>query len=156
MSPSPIKQAYGALHQRPLGKRLFSIALSLKAPYFRTIRPTVVSLQAGRGEVRMPDRWGVRNHLGTVHAIACCNLAELAGGTTLDISLPDTHRWIPKGMTVTYLKKARGTLTALATVEDLSGLATTDEREVVVPVDITDTSGDTVVHADITMWISPR
>jgi acyl-coenzyme A thioesterase PaaI-like protein len=156
MPESPIKKAYNALHQRPLGKRLFSAAVSLKAPYFRTILPTVVSLEAGRGEVRIPDWWGVHNHLGTVHAIACCNLAELAGGTTLDMSLPDTHRWIPKGMQVSYLKKAKGTLTAVATVEDLSSLTVDEAREVVVPIDITDPKGTTVVHADITMWVSPR
>lgn len=156
MSSSPIKKAYTALHDRPLGKKLFSAALSMKAPYFRTILPTVVSLGPGRGEVRMRDWWGVHNHLGTVHAIACCNLAELAGGTTLDMSLPDTHRWIPKGMQVAYLTKARGTLTGIATVEDLSNLAADQAREVVVPVDITDPNGTVVVHADITMWVSPR
>ena len=156
MTQSPIKKAYNALHERPLGKMLFSAAVSLKAPYFRTILPTVVSLEPGRGEVRMPDWWGVHNHLGTVHAIACCNLAELAAGTTLDISLPDTHRWIPKGMQVSYLKKAKGTLTAVATVEELNAISADEGREVVVSVDITDPNGTSVVRADITMWVSPK
>jgi len=155
MSASAIKGP-NVLHQRPLGKRLFSAAVSLKAPCFRTILPSFVSLEPGRGEVRIPDWWGVHNHLGTVHAIACCNLAELAGGTTLDVSLPDTHRWIPKGMQVRYLKKARGTLTGVATVEDLTSLGPDEAREVIVPVDITDPEGTTVVHAEITMWVSPR
>lgn len=156
MSPSPLKKAYAALHDKPLGRRVLSAAVSLRAPYFRTILPTVVALAPGRGEVRMPDWWGVHNHLGTVHAIACCNLAELAGGTTMDISLPDTHRWIPKGMTVSYLARARGRLTAVATVEGVSTLGYDESREVVVPVDVTDRAGVTVVHADITMWVSPR
>jgi len=156
MSESAIKKTYRSLKTWPMGRRLFSIAVSLKAPYFGTILPTVVSLEPGRGEVRMRDWWGVHNHLGTVHAIACCNLAELAGGTTLDVSLPNSHRWIPKGMQVVYLSKAKGALTAVATVEDLTGLAADHAREVVVPVDITDLHGSTVVHADITMWISPR
>ena len=156
MTQSAIKQAYGALADRPLGKKVFSAALALKAPYFRTIKPSFVSLEAGRGEVRMPDRRRVHNHLGTVHAIAVCNLAELVGGTTLDVSLPDTHRWIPKGMTVTYLKKARGTLTGVATVEDLSTIDADIARDVIVSVDVTDPEGAVVTHADITMWISPR
>lgn len=104
----------------------------------------------------MFDRWAVRNHIGTVHAIACCNLAELVAGTTLDISLPDSHRWIPKGMSVAYLKKAKGELTGVATVEDLSAIADDEAREVIVNVDITDRSSTVVVHADITMWISPK
>jgi len=156
MTESAIKKAYRILAGRPFGTRIFSLALSLKAPYFRTIKPTFVSLEPGRGEVRMPDRRRVHNHLGTVHAIAACNLAELVGGTTLDVSLPDTHRWIPTGMTVAYLKKARGTLTGVATVEDLSSIGTDVARDVIVSVDVTDPAGVVVTHADITMWVSPR
>jgi len=156
MSESVIKRAYGTLERLPQGHRVFAIALTLKAPYFRTIKPRFVSLEPGRGEVTMPDRWAVHNHLGTVHAIACCNLAELVAGTTLDVSLPDSHRWIPKGMTVAYLKKARGELTGVATVEDLSTITDTEAREVVVAVDITDSAEVAVVHADITMWVSPK
>lgn len=156
MPGSPIKKAYTALRGRPLGMQLFSAAVSLKAPYFATILPRVVSLEPGRGEVRMRDWWGVHNHLGTVHAIACCNLAEVAAGTTIDLSLPDTHRWIPKGMQVSYLAKATGTLTAVATLEDLGVLTLDESREVVVAVDITDPRGSSVVRADITMWVTPR
>ncbi len=159
MTASPLKRAHRTLQARLLGMRLLTLAVTARAPYFRTIRPTIVSLAPGRGEVRMRDRWGVHNHLGTVHAIACCNLVELVGGTTMDVSLPDTHRWIPKGMQVAYLAKARGTLTAVATVEDLhaaGALGAAQAREVVVPVEVTDPAGRTVVHADITMWVSPR
>ena len=154
--PAALQKTYAALQGRPLGKQLFSAALCLKAPYFRTILPRVISLEPGRGEARMPDWWGVRNHLGTVHAIACCNLAELVAGSTADMSMPAGHRWIPKGMTVEYRKKAQGTLTAVATVEDLSMLTADQSRDVVVPVDVTDPSGTVVVHAEITMWVSPR
>jgi acyl-coenzyme A thioesterase PaaI-like protein len=115
-----------------------------------------VDLAPGRGEVRARNRRAVHNHIGTFHAIACCNLAELVAGTTLEVSLPGTHRWIPKGMTVGYLAKAETDLRAVATVPDLSGLAADESRELVVPVDVLDTGGTTVVHADITMWISPR
>jgi hypothetical protein len=98
----------------------------------------------------------VHNHIGTFHAIACCNLAELAAGTTMEVTLPGTHRWIPKGMTVGYLAKAGSDLRAVAVVPDLSDLADDESREVVVPVDVLDTGGRTVVHADIAMWVSPR
>ena len=70
--------------------------------------------------------------------------------------MPASHRWIPKGMTVEYRKKAQGTLTAVATVEDLSMLTADQSRDVVVPVDVTDPSGTVVVHAEITLWVSPR
>ena len=109
----------------------------------------------GRGEVGARNRRAVHNHIGTFHAIAYCNLAELAAGTTMEATLPGTHRWIPKGMSVDYLAKAETDLRAVALVPDVSALADDESREV-VPADVLDASGTTVVHADITMWISPR
>jgi hypothetical protein len=34
-------------------------------------------------------------------------MAELAGGTMTEVTVPTSHRWIPKGMTVEYLKKRK-------------------------------------------------
>jgi acyl-coenzyme A thioesterase PaaI-like protein len=157
MPPEPFAlTAYRRLAGLPFGRRLFSWAVAWKAPYFRTIRPVFVDLAPGRGEVRARNRRAVRNHIGTFHAIACCNLAEVAAGTTMEATLPPTHRWIPKGMSVAYLAKAATDLRAVAVVPDLAELAEDESREVVVPVDVLDSGGRTVVHADITMWVSPR
>ena len=156
MPTSPLLRTYRKLAGIPGGKRLFSIAVWFRAPYFRTVRPWFVDLDTGRGVVAMRNRWGVHNHIGTVHAIASCNLAEVAAGITTEISVPPTHRWIPKGMAVSYLATARTRVTATAVVPDLAGLAADESREVVVPVDITTTDGTVYVHADITMWVSPK
>ncbi len=104
--------------------------------------------------VRLRDRRRVRNHLGTVHAIALCNAAELAGGLATDATLPSTLRWIPKGMSVRYLKKARGTLRATATVAPVD--ATRGAHEIHAVVEVRNTDSDVVFDADITMWVSPR
>jgi acyl-coenzyme A thioesterase PaaI-like protein len=93
----------------PGGRWLYSRLVCWKAPYFASIRPMFVDLQAGRCIVRMRKRRAVLNHIGTVHAIAMCNLAELAAGTMIDSTLPPSHRWIPKGMTVEYLRRPRAT-----------------------------------------------
>jgi hypothetical protein len=74
----------------------------------------------------------------------------------MEVTVPAPHRWIPKGMTVGYLAPAETDLRAVAVVPDLTNLADDESREVVVPVDVLDTGGATVVHADITMWVSPR
>ena len=158
---APLLRTYRSLTRFPLvgpalGKRVFSVAVWLKAPYFRTVRPWFEDLDTGRGVVAMRNRWGVHNHLGTVHAIASCNLAEVAAGITTEVSVPPTHRWIPKGMTVSYLAVARTRVRATATVPDLSGLAADQSREVVVPVELTTADGTVYVHADITMWVSPK
>jgi acyl-coenzyme A thioesterase PaaI-like protein len=158
---APLLRRYRSLTRVPvvgpvLGARAFSVGVWFAAPYFRTVRPWFTELEAGRGVVTMRNRWGVHNHLGTVHAIASCNLAEVAAGITTEVTVPATHRWIPKGMTVSYLAVARTRVTATATVQDLADLAADESREVVVPVDLATADGTVYVHADITMWVSPR
>ena len=144
---------YRRLSSWPAGRWLFSRAVCLKAPYFGTIAPTVTVLEPGRCEVRMRDRRRVRNHIGTVHAIALCNMAELAGGLVTDASLPSGMRWIPKGMTVEYLAKARGTMTAAA-VPEVEPVARDAGYELPVAVAVRDASGETVFQATISMWIT--
>jgi acyl-coenzyme A thioesterase PaaI-like protein len=152
--PASALQLFQRLGTNAPGRWLFSRLVCWRAPYFATISPTVESLQAGRCVVRLRDRRRVRNHIGTVHAIALCNAAELAGGLATDAAMPPQLRWIPKGMQVRYLNKARGTLHATAEV------ATFDPergaQELHARIEVRDAAGDIVFDADITMWISPR
>ena len=67
----------------PLGDRVFSLAFSQKAPYFATIRPRFTAIEPNRAELVITKRRRVHNHIGTVHAIALCNLAELCAGLCL-------------------------------------------------------------------------
>ena len=136
------------------GRWLFSRVVCWRAPYFGSIAPRVDALVPGRCVVRVRDRWRVRNHFGTVHAIAMCNAAELAAGLATDAALDATHRWIPKSMQVSYLRPARGTLTATATVPPIA--AAEAGSECPVTVDVRDAAGEAVFRAVISMWITPR
>ena len=139
----------------PGGKIVFSRMVCLKAPYFASIRPLVTKLDRDTCEVRISKRRSVTNHIGTVHAIAMCNMAELSGGLLTDaVVLGKTHRWIPKGMTVEYLKKAETELRAVARFES-PGLPK-EAAEVPVLVEVTDTAGQIVFRARISMWVSPK
>ena len=141
---------------QPIGTRLFSAAVALKAPYFRTVLPHVRELGPGRCVVTAPKWWGVQNHIGTFHAIAACNLAEVAMGMLMEATTPTTHRWIPKGMSAQYLTKANTRLTATATLAHPIDFATiTEGTDVVVSIEIRDTDGIEVVHCDITTWVTP-
>ncbi len=151
---SAAQAAWDQFSGLPCGKWLFSRALCWKAPYFGTIRPLFVSLRAGHCEVRMKKRRSVTNHLGTVHAIAMCNLAELVGGTMTDVSVPTTHRWIPKGMTVEYLRKATTDLRGVATLEPIPAFG--EAQELPVTVEVFDTAGEIAFRAVITMWVTPK
>lgn len=143
-----------ALSTKPGGKWLFSRALCLKAPFFGTIRPLFAALRPEFCEVRFAKRRRVLNHLGTVHAIAMCNAAELAAGTMTDVTVPASHRWIPKGMKVEYIKPAKSDLIAVATPE---GPMPLDQAgPYVVNVVLTDRDAAPVFKAQITMWVSPK
>jgi acyl-coenzyme A thioesterase PaaI-like protein len=136
------------------GRWLFSRLVCWRAPYFASIAPCIETLEPGRCVVRMRDRRRVHNHLGTVHAIALCNAAELAGGLATDATLPPALRWIPKGMSVRYLKKARGTLRATANVLPID--ANRGAHEVHALVEVRGADDAIVFDADITMWVSAR
>ncbi|MDD7967624.1 hotdog fold domain-containing protein [Actinomycetospora lemnae] len=137
------------------GRLLVSAAVWLRAPYFLTAAPVIRRLEPGRAEVSLRNWWLVHNHLGTVHAIASCNLAEYAMGVMAEATTPSTHRWIPRGMSVQYLAKADTDLLAVATFAQAPAFS--DEAEDVdAEVVITDGRGQEVVHATITLRISPR
>jgi len=137
----------------PFGKAIFSRLICWRAPYFGSIAPRFEEFRPGRVRVSMRKRRAVTNHIGTVHAIAMCNLAELAAGTMTEITIPASMRWLPKGMTVEYVKKAQSGVEAVASHE---GIGEGPAREVPVAVDIRDANGETVCRATIAMWVSPR
>jgi acyl-coenzyme A thioesterase PaaI-like protein len=138
----------------PAGKWIFSRLLCFKAPYFSSIRPYFNELRPEYAVVRISKRRAVQNHIGTVHAIAMCNMAELAGGSMTEVTVPPTHRWIPKGMTVEYLKKANTDLVAIATPESKPDWSVAGEY--LVKVEVQDKQAETVFRAIITMWVSPK
>ncbi|TWH24146.1 hotdog fold domain-containing protein [Rhodococcus rhodochrous] len=146
---------WNRLQRVPFGNWLFTQAVCFKAPYFRSIHPLIHELRPGLCRVTAPNRRSVHNHLGTYHAIASCNMAEIAGGMMTDATVPATHRWIPVGMTVEYKSKATTAVTAVARLDDIPGFPD-EPTELVVPVDISDAEGNVFVTARITMNVSPK
>jgi acyl-coenzyme A thioesterase PaaI-like protein len=152
---SSVLELYRRTTRWPGGEWLFARAVCWRAPYFATIAPRITRLEPGRCEATLRHRRKVTNHIGTVHAIALCNLAELSGGLVTDASIPTSMRWIPKGMQVEYLKKAVGRMRAVAT-PDFVPVASDDAYALPVTVAITDAAGDAVFRARIAMWVSPK
>ncbi|MHA6799678.1 hotdog fold domain-containing protein [Bounagaea algeriensis] len=153
--PTATLKTWQRLAARPGGRALFSLATALRAPYFGTVLPMVRDMRPGRAVVSASKWWGVHNHIGTFHAIAACNLAEMAMGMLAEATVPTTHRWIPKGMRTTYRAKATTSLRAVAALDPLPAFG--DEgQEIDVPVGIYDTAGAAVVEVTITIWVTPK
>ncbi len=135
---------------KSVGAQQFSAMIREVSPYFASIDPLFTELRPGYAEVTFRKRREVLNHIGTVHAIALCNAAELAAGTMTDASIPKGLRWIPKGMWVEYLAKAEGDIRAVA---DGSAVDWSSPGELKVPV--TAYVGDKpVFRAEINMYVS--
>ena len=148
-----IRDAWNVLSAVPGGKALFSRLVGRAAPYSSTVGATFTVLRAGYAEAQMTDRRAVRNHLDCVHAIALANLAELAGNVALAYSLPDDARFIVSGMEIEYVKKARGTITAVGEppIPRSSARAQYD-----VPVTLRDASGEEVARVIIHSLVGPK
>ena len=136
----------------PGGKRLFSWLLWWLVPYTGSVRPHVLELRPGYAKVRMADRRAVHNHLRSIHAVALANLAEVTSGLAVTIGLPASARGIPTTLSITYLKKARGPLTAEArcAIPDASREAEHDFESV-----ISDAAGRVVARATVRWRIGP-
>lgn len=135
------------MRDKPGGRWLFSRMVGRLAPYTGTIRATVLELEPGRAVVELKDRRGVRNHLRSIHAIALANLGELASGLAASAAMPAGVRGIPTAITIEYLHKARGTLTATGTaaLPDVTEPVTAD-----VHADIRDRDNVSVAVARVT------
>lgn len=132
------------------GASHFSTMIGQVAPYFASIAPQMIELRPGYAEVHFAKRSEVLNHIGTVHAIALCNAAELAAGSMTDASIPGDCRWIPRGMTVEYLAKADGDIRTVADGSEVDWGKTGDIK---VPV-MAYVGDKAVFRAEITMYVS--
>ena len=144
---------YQRLSRWPAGRWLFARIVTFSAPYFASIAPRFHELHPGLCQVSLRKRRAVLNHIGTVHAIAMANLCELACGMLMEVTIPTSMRWIPRGMTIEYLRKAETDVTGTARLDKTQWSGAVD---VGVPVSITDRNGNEVVRAVITMYVSER
>jgi len=157
MSFGNVLKLYKSMSAYPMGKALFSLGFSVKAPYFLTILPMVRDLAPGLSVVSLKQRWIMQNHIKTVHAIAVCNLVEMAMGLVAEASLPSHLRWLPMGMNVDYLKKATGTLTATSKFDHTTFFNLPQyPGPVLVPVVVTNAEGVVVAKAEVKLWISQK
>jgi acyl-coenzyme A thioesterase PaaI-like protein len=143
---------YNKVSRYPFGRVIFNKGIGLKSPFFGKIRPHVIDLKPAFSVVEIKDRRGIRNHIGTVNAGAMCSLAELTAGMAVDAAIPVNLRWLPKAMSVSYLKKGRGTLTAECEFDPVA----LEPGDVTLPLEIKDRENDIVFTAEVTFYISQK
>jgi acyl-coenzyme A thioesterase PaaI-like protein len=153
--PAPAERLLGLwrrLHPMPGGSWVFSRCLGVMVPYTGSIGAHVRDLRPGFARVTMRDRRPVRNHLGSVHAVALANLGEVTSGLALITQLPPGIRSIPVVLSIEFLKKARGPLVCESSC---TAPPVTDSVELDIVAEIRDQAGDTVAHITVRWRLSP-
>ncbi len=131
--------------------------LSQVVPFNRHLGLEVLEVGAGSASVRLPEGPHLLNHVGTQHAAALFAVAEAASGGAMLGGFPDLlGRATPlaKSAQITYLKPARGPITAKASVSEplnavRSRLDSEGRAEFPVAVSLEDQSA--VVVAEVTV-----
>jgi acyl-coenzyme A thioesterase PaaI-like protein len=157
MPPQNPGERIGSLWSRfsavPGGAWVFSRLVWFLVPYTATIGANIQELRPGYARVTLRDRRKVRNHLRSIHALALGNLGEMTSGMPAMMALPPGVRSIVTGMSIEYLKKARGTLTAESSPQ--VPLSVSETTEMVVHCDIRDSAGDVVARTHVHWRLSP-
>ncbi|HET9426624.1 MAG TPA: hotdog fold domain-containing protein [Gemmatimonadaceae bacterium] len=146
-----IQRWWERLSTKPGGRKLFSYVIGRTAPYTATIGARVEELRPGYARWTLRDRRAIRNHLNSIHAVALVNLAEVTSGTAMLMSLPAGTRGIVTSLSITYMKKARGRLTAECRCE-LPPISS--ETHFDLHATIRDEAGDDVARATVTWLLS--
>lgn len=152
--PAPgrlLRDAWRRLAPLPGGRLLFSLMLGRMVPYTGALGARVEELEPGYARIVLRDRRGVRNHLGSIHAVALANLAEVTSGLAMLTILPDDARGIVVHLGIEYLKKARGTLTAECRCPPPTGR----DETVAVTADVMNAAREVVARAEVRWLIRP-
>ncbi|MEP6589957.1 MAG: DUF4442 domain-containing protein [Gemmatimonadota bacterium] len=136
----------------PGGRWIFSKLLGWMAPYTGSIGARVETLEPGHARISLRDRRAVRQHLGSVHAVALVNLAEVTSGLAMLTAAGSGVRGIVTALRIEYFKKARGRLLAES---HAAPPHVTEAIAAEVTASITDAAGDVVAVATVTWRLAP-
>ena len=137
----------------PAGEWIFARIFSYTVPYSGSVKPRIRVLEPGHAEVEIPDIRANRQHLGSVHAIALMNVAEMASGLAMMAGLPADIRGIVTTLQMTYHKKARGTIRAVSRV---TVPTVTADQDFEVVAECFDPSGTLVATGRVTWRLGPQ
>lgn len=148
-----VRDAWDRMSVLPGGKLLFSRLVGEIAPYTGTISAEVEDLRDGYARVALRQKRRLTNHLNSVHAIALMNLGEMVTGLAVMYSLPVSMRGIPVELSMEYVKKSRGKITAIATIDPVEE-GSSYQKELIG--ELFDESGDMVARFRALWQLSPK
>jgi uncharacterized protein (TIGR00369 family) len=130
-------------------------------PFNRHLGIEIADLQAGTAVATLPEAPHLLNHVGTQHAAALFAVAEAASGAAVVGALADvitTVTPLARSAQITYLKPARGPITASARIDGDAGemrarLDADGKADFAVAVDLTDGQGVKVAQVGVAWYV---
>lgn len=104
----------------------------------------------------LKNRKKVQNHIGGIHAAASSLLAETATGILVGMNIPDDKVPVIKTMHIDYVKRAKGSLKAIATISSaqVEAMHTQDKGDAIIPVIVTDEAGQEPIKCQMSWaWV---
>jgi len=141
------------IHSSHFGRKLFSYILRWMVPYSGSIKAEILELKPGLCRSLMKDRWNLRNHLKSIHAVALVNQGELTSGLAFNYGLPPSMKAIVTNFSIEFHKKARGSITAVSNVPLVVG---TEKTEYQVEAELFNAQAIKVATFKATWKVSPQ
>lgn len=118
----------------------------------------VIEMRRGHVHLRLENEEKVQNHIGGLHAAAMALLVESATGFVVGMVVPDECTPVIKSMKVAYKKRCRGSLEAIATLDEetLERILTTPKGDVTVPVTVKDEAGNAPIECEMIWAWTPK
>ena len=136
-----------------LRQRAISLVFGKVVPFVGTSGLLYEEISETRVIVSIKNRRKVQNHIKSVHAAAMALLAETASGFVVGVNLPDDKMPLIKTLKVDYVRRSSGDLRAVATLTqaDINRIRNEPKGEVLVPVVVTDATGEQPVNCEM-LW----
>jgi uncharacterized protein (TIGR00369 family) len=130
-------------------------------PLNRHLGIEIAELGAGHAVATLPEAPHLLNHVGTQHAAALFAVAEAASGAAVVGALAEvitTVTPLARSASITYLKPARGPITATARLDSDAGemsakLEADGKADFAVAVDLTDEQGVKVAQVGVAWYV---
>ena len=159
--PNRLSRAVAKLAGLPpwLRRLLVTKSFTSQVRFAGTGAVQILELEEGRSLLQMKNVGKVQNHIGTIHASAMGLLAESATGVALGMTIPDSKVPVLKSQHVDYVKRAKGTLRAEATLppDMRARVLNEDKGDFAVPVRVTDETGEEPIKCQMVWaWVPKK
>ncbi|MES2952568.1 MAG: DUF4442 domain-containing protein [Pseudomonadota bacterium] len=140
----------------PLRPMVRNLVLRRAVPFTGTARLDFAVMTPEKVEIGIANQRRVQNHIQGVHAAAMTLLAETATGMVVGMNVRDDCLPLAKELKVQFKRRTKGDMRAVAqlTTQQRQLMQTQDKGEVVVPVTVTDASGEEPIQCEfIWAWV---